>query len=152
MYNKPPELDIPCLLTPFLRARVLVLALAIATMRPLSLISLLCPIVLAASSGCRTRLPSGLTPGKSTTNVTLSSKSVIGKTTERQYILHLPSKYKASNDEALPLVIAFHGQQQPARSMEVISELSNPDFNPNTIVVYPEGMNVQAPGVSLDQS
>jgi hypothetical protein len=32
--------------------------------------------------------------------------------------------------------------------MEVISELSNPAFNPNTIVVYPEGMNVQAPGVS----
>jgi len=121
-------------------------------MLSLSLISLLCPVVLAASSGCGTRLPSGLTPGKSTTNVTLSSKSVIGKTTERQYILHLPSKYKASNDEALPLVIAFHGQQQPARSMEVISELSNPDFNPNTIVVYPEGMNVQAPGVSHDQS
>ncbi|KAI4917401.1 hypothetical protein J4E90_003909 [Alternaria incomplexa] len=116
-------------------------------MLSLSLISLLCPVVLAASSGCGTRLPSGLTPGKSTTNVTLSSKSVIGNITERQYILHLPSKYKASNDEALPLVIAFHGQQQPARSMEVISELSNPDFNPNTIVVYPEGMNVQAPGV-----
>ncbi|CAN9262045.1 unnamed protein product [Alternaria alternata] len=107
----------------------------------------LCPIVLAASSGCGSVLPSGLTPGKSTTNVTLSSKSVIGKTTERQYIIHLPSSFDATNKKAAPLVIAFHGQQQPARSMEVISELSNPTFNPNTIVVYPEGMNVQAPGV-----
>jgi poly(3-hydroxybutyrate) depolymerase len=62
--------------------------------------------------------------------------------------LHLPSSFQVSNDKAVPLVIAFHGQQQPARSMEVISELSNPAFNPNTIVVYPEGMDIQAPGVS----
>ena len=31
--------------------------------------------------------------------------------------------------------------------MEKISELSNPDFNSDRIVVYPEAMNVQAPGV-----
>jgi poly(3-hydroxybutyrate) depolymerase len=118
-------------------------------MRTTSLIfSVLCPVSLAASAGCGSTLPSGLSPGKSITNVTISSKSVIGKTTERQYILHLPSSFQVSNDKAAPLVIAFHGQQQPARSMEVISELSNPAFNPNTIVVYPEGMNVQAPGVS----
>jgi len=31
--------------------------------------------------------------------------------------------------------------------MEKISELSNPDFNKDTIIAYPEGMNVQSPGV-----
>ena len=108
---------------------------------------LLLPTALAASSGCKTTLPSNLTPGSSTHNLTLSSKSVIGKTTERQYILHLPASYKPSNDAPTPLVVAFHGQSQPAWSMEKISELSNPDFNSDRIVVYPEAMNVQAPGV-----
>jgi poly(3-hydroxybutyrate) depolymerase len=118
-------------------------------MHSISLILAICiPVALAASSGCGSRLPSNLAPGKSINNVTLSSKSVVGSITKRQYILHLPSTFKASNDQAVPLVIAFHGQQQPARSMEAISELSNQDFNPDTIVVYPEGMNVQDPGVS----
>jgi poly(3-hydroxybutyrate) depolymerase len=80
--------------------------------------------------------------------VTISSKSVIGTTTDRLYILHLPSTYQASNNKAAPLVLAFHGQQQHAWSMEAITELSNPDFNPNTIVAYPEGVDFQAPGVS----
>ncbi|KAF3042890.1 hypothetical protein E8E12_004418 [Didymella heteroderae] len=101
----------------------------------------------AASSGCRTALPSGLTPGSSTHNLTLSSKSVIGTTTQRQYILHLPANYKPSNDAPTPLIVAFHGQSQPAWSMEKISELSNPEFNKATIVAYPEGMDVQSPGV-----
>ncbi|KAF1933196.1 carbohydrate esterase family 1 protein [Didymella exigua CBS 183.55] len=101
----------------------------------------------AASSGCKTTLPSNLTPGASTHNLTLSSKSVIGKITQREYILHIPANYKTSNDVSTPLIVAFHGQQQPAWSMEKISELSNPAFNNNTIVAYPEGMNVQAPGV-----
>lgn len=101
----------------------------------------------AASAGCKAALPAGLTPGSSTHNITLSSKSVIGKTTNREYILHLPASYAASNNAPAPLVLAFHGQQQPAWSMEKISEFSNPAFNNNTIVAYPEGLNVQDPGV-----
>lgn len=101
----------------------------------------------AASSGCRTTLPSSLTPGSSIYNLTLPSKSVIGTTTQRQYILHLPATYAPSNDAPTPLIVAFHGQSQPAWSMEKISELSNPEFNNNTIVAYPSGMNIQPPGV-----
>jgi poly(3-hydroxybutyrate) depolymerase len=74
---------------------------------------------------------------------------MIGKTTEREYILHLPAEFQSSNNEAAPLVLAFHGQQQHAWSMEAISELSNPNFNPNAIVAYPQGLDVQAPGVSF---
>ncbi|KAF9700611.1 hypothetical protein EKO04_001752 [Ascochyta lentis] len=105
------------------------------------------PAALAASTGCKSALASNLKPGSSTHNITISSKSVIGKTTERQYILHLPSSFSASNDKAAPLVVAFHGQQQPAWSMEKISELSNPAFNGDVVVAYPEGLNVQKPGV-----
>lgn len=113
-----------------------------------SAIALLPSAAIAASPGCKTALPANLTPGSSTYNLTISSESVIGKTTQRQYILHLPTNYKPSNDVSTPLIVAFHGQSQPAWSMERISELSNPDFNPNTIVAYSEGMNVQDPGVT----
>lgn len=101
----------------------------------------------AASAGCKVALSSTLTPGTSTHNLTISSKSVIGTTTQRQYIVHLPATYAPSNNAPTPLIIAFHGQSQPAWSMEKISELSNPDFNKNSIIAYPEGMNVQSPGV-----
>lgn len=109
----------------------------------------LLPSALAASSGCKAALPANLTPGASTYNLTISSKSVIGKTTDRQYILHLPAGFSAKNDVAAPLVMVFHGQIQPAWSMERITELSSPAFNPNTIIVYPEAMNVQEPGVHI---
>lgn len=116
-------------------------------MKPSSFLPLILPAVVAASSGCKTALSSALTPGSSTHNLTISSKSIIGNITTRQYILHLPANYARSNDAATPLIIAFHGQQQPAWSMEKVSELSNPAFNSDFIVAYPEGMNVQAPGV-----
>lgn len=114
-----------------------------------ALLPVLPAAALAASSGCQTPLPPTLTPGSSTYNLTISSKSVIGKTADRQYILHLPSNYKPSNDASTPLILAFHGQSQPAWSMERISSFSNPTFNPNAIVAYPEGLNVQDPGVRL---
>ena len=106
------------------------------------------PVAMTASIGCKSALPSNFIPGSSTHNVTISSKSVIGKTTQRQYILHLPTEYSASNDLSTSLILAFHGQSQPAWSMERISGLSNPAFNPSAIVAYPEGMNIQEPGVS----
>ncbi|KAJ4343138.1 hypothetical protein N0V95_006710 [Ascochyta clinopodiicola] len=104
----------------------------------------------ASSSGCGQALASNLTPGSSTHNLTISSKSVIGKTTERQYILHVPAGFSAKNDKSASLVVAFHGQQQPAWSMEKISELSNSTFNPDMLVAYPEGMNVQDPGLEVE--
>ncbi|KAF2126372.1 carbohydrate esterase family 1 protein [Dothidotthia symphoricarpi CBS 119687] len=100
-------------------------------------------LVLASSSGCSKALPSNLTPGGTTQVLTISSKSVIGKTTQREYRVHLPSTFSAKNNAAAPLIIALHGQLQPARSMEAITGLSTPAFNKNAIVVYPEGLNQQ---------
>lgn len=107
----------------------------------------LTPLALA-SPGCGSSLPINFKPGTSTHNVTISSKSVIGQTTQREYILHLPVNYAPSNNKPSPLVFAFHGQMQPAWNMEKISQLSDPNFNKDSIVVYPAGMDVQAPGVS----
>ncbi|KAF1352884.1 alpha/beta-hydrolase [Lizonia empirigonia] len=105
------------------------------------------PSALAASRGCKAALPANLTPGVSTHNITISSKSVIGNITDRQYILYLPAGFSANNDVAAPLIMAFHGSSQPAWSMERITELSKPEFNPNSIMVYPQAMNVQSPGL-----
>lgn len=103
-----------------------------------------------ASPGCSASLPAGLTPGTSQ-NLTISSRSVIGKITTRDYIIHLPQNFKAANTKAAPLIFAFHGQLQPAWSMEQVTELSKPAFNKDYVVVYPSGMNVQAPGVRIAQ-
>ncbi|KAH7397165.1 hypothetical protein BKA66DRAFT_508956 [Pyrenochaeta sp. MPI-SDFR-AT-0127] len=112
----------------------------------LSALTLL-PLALAASSGCSATLPKGLTPGGASQNLTISSASVIGKKTERRYIIHLPQTFSAKNDKAAPLIIAPHGQLLPAWTMESITELSKPAFNKDHIVVYPLGLDFQAPGI-----
>lgn len=117
-------------------------------MKSATLLALL-PTALAASAGCKAPLSSSLVPGSSTHNLTIPSQSVIGKTTTREFILHLPANYSASNNVPAPLVFAFHGQSQHAWSMEQISELSNPDFNDNAVVVYPQGIPGAQAGVRI---
>ncbi|KAH7091532.1 Alpha/Beta hydrolase protein [Paraphoma chrysanthemicola] len=113
------------------------------------LLALLClfPLALGASSGCSASLPTGLTPGGASQNLTISSKSVIGNTTERRYIVHLPTNFAASNAKPAPLIFALHGQLQPAWSMESVTQLSQPEFNKDHVVVYPLGLDVQDPGI-----
>jgi poly(3-hydroxybutyrate) depolymerase len=118
-------------------------------MKPLTPLLVLLPLTLASSPspGCTLPLPSTLTPGSSTYNITLSSASVRGTTTQRQYIVHLPSSYSAANNAPAPLVLAFHGQSLPARSMERISGFSDPAFNEGSVVVFPEGVAGEEFGV-----
>ncbi|KAF2848041.1 carbohydrate esterase family 1 protein [Plenodomus tracheiphilus IPT5] len=101
---------------------------------------------ITASTGCFAALPAGLTPGGPSQNITIASKSVIGNITQRQFLLHLPQNFAAKNDKPAPLILAFHGQLQPAWSMESVTEMSKPAFNKDYVVVYPQGLDVQAPG------
>ncbi|KAJ4984369.1 hypothetical protein SVAN01_10142 [Stagonosporopsis vannaccii] len=105
------------------------------------------PTALAASAGCNAALPSTLTPGASTYSLTIPSRSVIGQTTQREFIVHLPANYSAENDVPASLVLALHGQSLPARSMERISELSSPEFNAGSVIVYPQGIAGPEAGV-----
>ncbi|KAF2706088.1 carbohydrate esterase family 1 protein [Pleomassaria siparia CBS 279.74] len=98
------------------------------------------------SAGCGKALPGALTPGGPSQNLTIQSQSRIGSNTTRQYIAHLPEGFSATNDKSAPLILAFHGQQQPAYSMERITGLSTSFFNKDSIVIYPEGLNIQDPG------
>ncbi|KAF1957753.1 alpha/beta-hydrolase [Byssothecium circinans] len=99
-----------------------------------------------ASAGCGKTLPAGLTPGGPSQNLTLESESQINSTITRAFRTYLPEQFSANNDNAKPLILAFHGQLQPARSMETITNLSAPFFNREAVVVYPEGLFYQSVG------
>jgi poly(3-hydroxybutyrate) depolymerase len=101
----------------------------------------------SGSTGCGKPLPSLLTPGGPSQNFTLTSQSVIGANTTRRYIAYLPERFAITNDVLKPLILAFHGQRQPVWSLERISGLSTGEFNTEYVVVYPEGLNYQEPGV-----
>ncbi|KAJ4290308.1 hypothetical protein N0V90_010524 [Kalmusia sp. IMI 367209] len=98
------------------------------------------------SPGCGRSLPDGLTPGGPSRNLTLESKSQIGTTGTRSFLTYLPHRFSSENNKAAPLILAFHGQTQPAWSMESITKLSTPHFNEDYVVVYPEGLNYKSPG------
>jgi poly(3-hydroxybutyrate) depolymerase len=101
----------------------------------------------SGNTGCGKPLPSLLTPGGPSQNFTLTSQSVIGANTTRRYIAYLPEWFATTNNVPKPLILAFHGQRQPVWSLERISGLSTGEFNTEYVVVYPEGLNYQEPGV-----
>jgi len=61
---------------------------------------------------------------------------------QRSSLLHVPSNY---GKQPVPLIVAMHGKGQPPAEFESHTQLSNADVNPDAIVVYPEGVKVQAP-------
>ncbi|EME88951.1 uncharacterized protein MYCFIDRAFT_120730, partial [Pseudocercospora fijiensis CIRAD86] len=97
------------------------------------------------SSGCGSTLPSDLIPGAASINITLDSPLSSPNATlqKRQYRIHLPANYAASNDVAHPLLLTFNGQFQPTSSIENYTQFSLPSINPNAIAVYPEGIGNQ---------
>ncbi|KAF2189050.1 carbohydrate esterase family 1 protein [Zopfia rhizophila CBS 207.26] len=95
------------------------------------------------SDGCGKPLPFDMSPGGPSRNFTIYSHAGGGT---RQYLVYLPEKFSACNDDPAPLILAFHGQTQPTASIEEITGLSTPYFNRHTIVVYPEGLDYKPPG------
>ncbi|KAF2794281.1 carbohydrate esterase family 1 protein [Melanomma pulvis-pyrius CBS 109.77] len=104
-----------------------------------------CLSVQTGSAGCGKALPEGLSPGGPSQNFTIESQSQTGGVI-RRYLAHLPEQFDTTNTKSASLILAFHGQTQPARSMERITGLSTHFFNQDAIVVYPEGLDYQSPG------
>ena len=63
---------------------------------------------------------------------------------ERNFRLHIPPNY--SVETPAPLILSFHGKAQNASAMETQTQFSNPDFNSNALVAYPQGINKQWTG------
>ena len=66
-------------------------------------------------------------------------------TNQRSYTVFLPSSYNISNPN--PLILSYHGNGKSALQQETLDQLSNPLFNTDHIVVYPQGfLNHWQPG------
>ncbi|KAM0715291.1 hypothetical protein Q7P37_008789 [Cladosporium fusiforme] len=78
-------------------------------------------------------LPNGVSPGgnSSSQSITLSGGD------EREYLIHIPKDY----DEGTPtgLIYAFAGRGSDNAHTESFTKFSNPSYNPDMIVVYPQG-------------
>jgi len=86
------------------------------------------------SDGCGTKLSKGYTAGGDSNVVKIHSGGM-----SRDYNLYVPENYNISN--AAPLYLSFHAGGQDADDQEELSQMSNPEFNPDGIAVYPEGID-----------
>lgn len=85
--------------------------------------------------GCGSSLPAGQVPGGPTTQFTINSAGL-----NRSFSVHVPSSY--NNNNAAPLIFAFHGRSETPLNIEGYSGLSSEALNPYGIVVYPLGVAV----------
>ncbi|KAI5194519.1 hypothetical protein E4T38_09539 [Aureobasidium subglaciale] len=93
----------------------------------------------AASSGCGKALPAGVQLGGKSTTFQLTSNGQV-----RSFNVHVPTSYK--NNQAAPLVVAYHGRSNNQLSVESDSQLSSESWNPFAIAVYPLGANLEWQG------
>jgi hypothetical protein len=61
-------------------------------------------------------------------------------TTQRWYLLFLPSSYTSSTQQ--PLIVSYHGGTRNASNQLTLDNFTSPKYNESTIVVYPQGLNV----------
>ncbi|KAL9109764.1 MAG: hypothetical protein Q9227_005633 [Pyrenula ochraceoflavens] len=55
----------------------------------------------------------------------------------RSYLIYLPESYKTNTPA--PLILSYHGRTKDAAEQELLSQFSNPTYNPDAIAVYPNG-------------
>lgn len=84
--------------------------------------------------GCLKGLPKGQTVG-SVANVTITSGGL-----SRFFLVSIPPTYKA--DVPTPAILSYHGGQRTAESQLQLDQLTNPEFNTDSFVIYPQGINV----------
>lgn len=87
------------------------------------------------STGCGLQLPSGQTPGgqSQVVNFTTASGMV------RSYLIYIPSTYSTSTKTSL--ILSFHGASATSQTQEGLTGFSTTQYNSDTIVVYPQGIN-----------
>jgi poly(3-hydroxybutyrate) depolymerase len=88
-----------------------------------------------AFSGCGKQLPKGQSIG-GVTNVTISSDG-----DNRSYLVFIPPEYNAFS--LTPLILSYHGGSRNSSSQLLLDKLTSPEFNTESIVVYPQGIDVR---------
>lgn len=98
---------------------------ALAITKSRSLISL---------EGCLKRLPHGQSVG-SVANVTITSGGLL-----RYFLISIPPTYHA--EVPTPAILSYHGGVRTAEDQLQLDQMTNPEFNTNSFVIYPQGVNV----------
>lgn len=75
-----------------------------------------------------------------TRSFTIDSTCCSNVTPTRNYHVHLPTNYNQNNPTAL--IVSYHGAGETVDDHEKESQLSSGSYNPDMIVVYPEGVDV----------
>ena len=75
-----------------------------------------------------------------TRSITINSTCCSDVTPTRNYNIHLPTNYNPNSSTAL--IVSYHGAGETPSYHEKESQLSNMSYNPDMIVVYPEGVHV----------
>lgn len=96
---------------------------------------LLTTVAATLTSGCGCDLPVGQSPGAPSVQVPFQQSSGVNRT----YLIHIPKNY--NQNTPAPLVLNFHGRGRNNIYQEFLTGFSRPDWNPNAIVVYPQGIN-----------
>jgi poly(3-hydroxybutyrate) depolymerase len=86
-------------------------------------------------ASCGKPLPLGQSIGH-VSNVTISSGG-----NERNFLVSIPPSY--SKDVPTPLMLSYHGGTKTSIQQLQLDDLTDPEFNPFAIVVYPQGINVR---------
>ncbi|RKF80137.1 Feruloyl esterase B [Golovinomyces cichoracearum] len=95
---------------------------------------LLTTVAATPTSGCGCDLPVGQSPGAPSVQVPFQQSSGVNRT----YLIHIPKNY--NQNTPAPLVLNFHGRGRNNIYQEFLTGFSRPDWNPNAIVVYPQGI------------
>lgn len=85
-------------------------------------------------AGCGKPLPEGQAVGN-ISNVTLTSGGY-----QRSYLISIPPNYYSYVQTAL--ILSYHGGTRTAEDQLMLDDLTNPKFNPDSFVIYPQGINV----------
>jgi poly(3-hydroxybutyrate) depolymerase len=84
--------------------------------------------------GCLKALPKGQKAGV-VSNVTISSDGL-----PRNYLISIPPGYNSLFPA--PIILSYHGGVRTAEDQLLLDELTNPEFNRDYFVIYPQGIGV----------
>ncbi|RFU28501.1 hypothetical protein B7463_g7842, partial [Scytalidium lignicola] len=96
-------------------------------------------------AGCGKSLPKGQAIG-TVSNVTITSSGI-----ERSYLISIPPSYNAYLPTSI--ILSYHGGTRTAEDQLKLDQLTNPEFNTEHLVVYPQGINKSwqgVPGVTIN--
>lgn len=96
----------------------------------------------AKSAGCGKVISSALKKGGTGKSNALTYTTQSGQ--KRTYLLHIPTKY--NRDTPAPLIFSFHGRSNTGSMQESLTKFSNEVWNPDSLVVYPDGIKNQWQG------